>query len=145
MSAYSSTSTSRGVFSFNSFQNPHKANAPNSENGYEAIDVTPLNIANSEESVLNSDTHSLVVMSTSKVSTSSNSLQTNDQREDTHLTTVGLKLRVTDAESTRSISENRDITGYYTSAAVTLDTQSTDHSTETNIGMVPYTSVSNGM
>ena len=145
MSTYSSTSTPRGTFSFHSFQNPHKANAPNSENRYEAIDVTPLNIANSVESVLDSDTHSLVVMSTSKVSTSSNSLQTNDQREDTHLTTVGLKLRVTDAESTRSISENRDITGYYTSAAVTLDTQSTDHSTETNIGMLPYTSGSNGM
>ena len=111
---------------------------------------SPLNVGNTENTLLNSDAERLLEPSTDGFSTRSNPSMTNEHSfgEDINVETARSEFTGTEPDSTKDISGLGDTTHYVTSASERVWTKSTDHlvdMTASTIKMMSYTSESNGM
>ena len=113
-------------------------------------DRSPLDVGNTENTLLNSDDKRLLAPSTDGFSTRINPSMTNEQSfgEDINVETARSEFTGTEPDSTKDISGLGDITHYVTSSSERVWTKSTDHlvdMTASSIKMMSYTSESNGM
>ena len=113
-------------------------------------DRSPLDVGNTENTLLNSDAERLLEPSTDGFSTKSNPSMTNEHSfgEDINVETARSEFTGTEPDSIKDISGFGDITHYVTSASERLWTKSTGHlvdMTESSVKMMSYNSESNGM